>query len=1012
MKAHMNGSVASPRLACILVYGVACGAVIVPCSAFGGDHWFSKFRQARGGQFATVAKSDNSAARAEFDVVVSLVNANPNNQDNSYFNARTNYENVIRYWADAVCEQSNGVHKLTTVRIYPNGRYQDSADVVWSMYGSESPKADVAGFGTPGRKITFESVWQGGGINSGNLNYLEEEQELAGYTLGHEWGHYVYGLYDEYRSLKPSNDPDNGNDEYPHSDDVGYQYSIMNNQGRAIVDDQRDFRWLNHSTANGWGASSTAQNRVYGADAWTVLTRSTTDDPVPAQANARPVRIHFTSLDKDGVKPTANDGWIRVDLGANGVCRSNSILPDRDLGPPYSRPDIRWMADALNMEVLVDRSDSMTGKPFEDAKSAAAGLIDEAVEAKSVDLGVLAFDWRILELIDMEALSSANRNTIVSTVLNLPIGSGTALYDAVQKGLDIVVGHQHSSGDNNVGKVVLLLSDGVNTYSGSSSEESVTKNYIDKDVPLFTFGYGSFAPNGILQKWALESGGKFFNAPAGGTALHTAFLQGHAAVTGLVSPTSSTIVVAPRAIGSQTFLVDASLERLSISVSYTGSLGDIAPALYGPTGVVFGGIEFAPTQVGSFVNYVVYLDGAAVRTGGNGVWSLKAANNTEAAIDVSVNVIATPGSEGTYSVNVSTFGGGAIVYPNPAIVTAAVSRGYRITGVNLDSTLTTPSGSATPISLNDMGQSGDALPGDGVYSALVDYNENGVYKVEVHASNGAGNAHYTIAGMMDSGKGFQEAPFAAITENFSRTASTQFVVSGLESGGEDHKSDPAKPDECSALTPDNSQVAGRIDVAGDVDCFRIAGIDTKKGLVVRVARLGLGMVPVLKVYKADGKTLVATGNVENAASEGGYVFLNLTKAALDPTGVMVATVANADGAAGGGIYSVSAGPSVVSDVRPDTDGDGLRDDKDKCTTSDLRPTLVINGFDTGVKNTLLRDGCTLADRVARCESVLEDHGNFPRCVAKLVMDWLMQGHLSGRDASAIHRSLGAGGHGH
>jgi len=57
----------------------------------------------------------------------------------------------------------------------------------------------------------------------------------------------------------------------------------------------------------------------------------------------------------------------------------------------------------------------------------------------------------------------------------------------------------------------------------------------------------------------------------------------------------------------------------------------------------------------------------------------------------------------------------------------------------------------------------------------------------------------------------------------------------------------------------------------------------------------------------------------------------------------------------------------------DSDGDGVFDAfngvVDACPQSDLSPTIVIKGEDTGVENELLSDGCTLTDLIAQTLSV-------------------------------------------
>jgi hypothetical protein len=57
----------------------------------------------------------------------------------------------------------------------------------------------------------------------------------------------------------------------------------------------------------------------------------------------------------------------------------------------------------------------------------------------------------------------------------------------------------------------------------------------------------------------------------------------------------------------------------------------------------------------------------------------------------------------------------------------------------------------------------------------------------------------------------------------------------------------------------------------------------------------------------------------------------------------------------------------------DTDGDGVPNDKDRCPTSDLRPTVTIDGCDTGLGNRLLR-GCTAMDVFLECAERVDSCG--------------------------------------
>ncbi len=95
--------------------------------------------------------------------------------------------------------------------------------------------------------------------------------------------------------------------------------------------------------------------------------------------------------------------------------------------------------------------------------------------------------------------------------------------------------------------------------------------------------------------------------------------------------------------------------------------------------------------------------------------------------------------------------------------------------------------------------------------------------------------------------------------------------------------------------------------------------------------------------------------------------------------------------------------SVVSLTPPDQDQDGYADCDDGCPTSDLSPTVVIGGCDSGVPNALLAGGCTIADQIAQCAAGAANHGAFVSCVAQFANALVAQGTITGAQKGAIQR---------
>ncbi len=195
---------------------------------------------------------------------------------------RAPYEEILAHFADAIYEMSNGAHRVRNVTIYQNGRQARTADVVWTT--QEWPCAFINGYGVPGY-----SVYMGDFFNS--LDFTVDRR-CGGYVLAHEWGHYYYGVYDEYQS-GPGNPCGSGDSGCPRPDDTPVRNSVMNDNWRACRDG--DFNWLNFSIPKNQTRSN-AQYRVYNASAWETLARPTAQDPRNATRMALRERSYYAEL--------------------------------------------------------------------------------------------------------------------------------------------------------------------------------------------------------------------------------------------------------------------------------------------------------------------------------------------------------------------------------------------------------------------------------------------------------------------------------------------------------------------------------------------------------------------------------------------------------------------------------------------------------------------------------------------------------------------------------------------
>ena len=865
---------------------------LVPMQLSAADSWFSKVRSPQGPEEPLGGRRKSVSSQSLFDVTMSLYNDPSGDEDPDHDTGseqQTTYEQIVRFWADGVCEESNGAHKLGRVRIFRKGAFP-AADVIWNA--SEHPRADASGFGVAGQHLIFGDVFPDGAGTGHNLNMLDDP-EASGYTLAHEWGHYVYGLYDEYRGQE-----DRPGDPFyfPRTSDTPTSPSIMSNQWKAAASRGGDLSWLNYSTSNNYQAD-TGQGRAYGASGWEVLARPSKDDPRKGPRNTLPERKQYTTL--AAVQPTAADSWIHVELpAAQASCRSEL--------------KIQWMDEEdLEFQLVIDRSGSMAGSPLDNAKRAAQTLID-VVPQGLIALGVETFDDTVRQDVPIIPVpDDATKTTIKNAIGTISAGGSTALFDAAGGALDGLESYRNTH-HTNANRVVFLLTDGLDN-SSSLSQSDVTAAYLAADVPLITFGYGQFAPDGVLRELADDTGGLFYASPTSFTEIQNAFLAAIASVSS-TQALSSFQSQAPASGGAvlDRFEVDGTLESLTLLVNYDGPLNGLQLSVAAPNGPV-SVVAFSCQATGSVNSCVAQVSAAVVTAGGTGTWTLNAVNASGGPVTASGSVVANPAAGRTYDLVAASASGSTVNYPEPIVLTAAVAKGARLTGVEVKAKITAPDGTFRTLPLHDDGRNGDGIAGDGTYSLLLGYDDDGTYAVDIDANNDAGAATYAVAGYAASpDANGNEPPRLApvpVPEKFQRQAHLQINVSGVaSSGGDDHPDTPPG----TPLPADNTEIAGRIDRAGDLDYFAIQGIQPGQPLAVRVTDTALGMMATLSLYRPDG-TLLRSGNLSNAASRNGYVFLVLQPGEIDPSGTLLARVEDATPGASGGTYSLSAGPALDSD---------------------------------------------------------------------------------------------------
>lgn len=948
---------------------ICVGFALTSSSAMAANSWLSRVNTVTEQQEKSIVSANHMQAvsamssdssNAVFDITVSLYN-NPKGNEQKV------YEEILGYFADGVCEQSNGEHKLGKISIFRENKHRSKSDIIWG--DREWPRANTAGFGANGMHIWFGDVFPNGAGQGKDHNMLTDPLG-AGYTLAHEWGHYAYGVYDEYKGNAVS-----GAANATLTTDVATD-SIMSNQWQAR---NGDMKWLNHSTANNIGdVNRTAQGRVYGKSAWEVLTQDVKDDPKSGRKTAQPTRTRYTTLANNA--PDASNP-VKTELpAAQSSCRDQLKFV--------------WVEGDIDMQIVMDRSGSMYGSPINNAIQAAKTLVDATAEG-STAMGLVSFSSRSSVKQDFAVQQIPKPDTGIKQALkaaidNIYASGSTALFDGSSLALDNLITYQTAAASGAPG-VVFVLADG-DDNSSIKNESTVITAYQNANVPIFSFGYGSASPTGPLVTMANATGGKYFSSPTTLSEIIDAFLQANAIATDNQNLVSSTVNVANDASATQEIHIDSGLDNVNIFVNHKGSASDLQLTLKDASGNNVAGVSFDCVTVTGGQSCNVNVPNSVIASLGHGEWQLELTNtNVNRPLDATVNVSAEPSLAGSYTVSVEGFAGNAVTYPSPMILTTALTKDKLITGANVLATIKDPMGNTTNLEMFDNGQGGDAVAGDGIYSAVAPYNQNGIYQVEVNVDNKDSKARYTATGLftptLDGSEPVQEA-LPTITENFVRIAKTSLVVSDVPyyDGDDSHYI-------ATKLETTNAGINGVIDSAGDLDFYVLENIDMSKDLVVRVTDASLGMKPKLTVYKPDASTAIVD-NVTLATnpSATNYVFSKLAKSELEST--LYVVVSHEDDTAATGGYQVSAGEPLNTDVPPnnvpvansdamtiwagqkvtisplanDTDADGDTLVIDSVTTGATKGAVAVSGniisYDSGSAFANETPGSTVLDSFA------------------------------------------------
>lgn len=771
---------------------------------------------------------------------------------------RKPYEDLFNLFADAIYEMTNGAHKIRNVTIYDNGRFADRADIRWIQF-EQQPRASVSAYGK-GRGTVF----MGDAIFDQNT-LITNPDSLSVFvqTLTHEWGHYFYGVGDEYTQQA--------------GDVLPNPCSVMCAAGGAL-----DYSKLNFSTRKSTvlaGRTNNPHYREYAASGWETINRSPNDDPAPVRGR----RLYWPDLGR--VAPGAADD-PSLELPANQTAARNVLV-------------INWADANLTARkyrvLLLDVSADMGN----DNKLASAKVaLKNYVDASNVNdrIGIITFAEthtvvQPLTVIEGEASKNAIKAQIDSITAQVGV-SARNVAAADQAALDALKNAPDFGLITDRG-VYTILDGGFTDTTEPHIFQKVYNDHSAAGIPISVFNFAAEKkPNDpfgnaldLLQfsttaaqppgTYQFVGTGGFTLPPLQGRQLRQPSAkseadklldaldnadQNYSPLLDVNLGSAQEVEVSSGEPFTSTIYVDGTLDELEVTVLHDGAASAAQVTLFDPNGD-----EVSVSDT--------YADEA------ESIYSFNIVSPTVGTWEIQVEAVGSPifatyqatgyAYEGTtVQATLNAVGGGIVTYPEEAVLVASLESDEAIARANATAWVEKPDGDFVDILFKDDGVAPDETVDDGLYSAYLPYDAPGDYHVTIVFDNLDNKAVFTQGGEADGAETFKP-----VAGDFDRFATLQVLVQDV--ANDDHgNADSSATD----LLPNNSDRAGQIDQSGDKDLFRVtspvADPTDPKALVtsstthlplvttrfaLRITHFGQGMNATVRVTTRAGTKTYETG---------------------------------------------------------------------------------------------------------------------------------------------------------